>query len=58
MGSPETIYNAKIFDFSGRLLKEVKFTHKININDIDNKGIKILTIESNDEKITKKFNIR
>ena len=58
MGSPETIYNAKIFDFSGRLLKEVNFTHKININDIDNKGIKILTIESNDEKITKKFNIR
>ena len=29
-----------------------------NINDIDNKGIKILTIESSDEKITKKFNIR
>ena len=58
MGSPETIYNAKIFDFSGRLIKEVNFTHKININDIDNNGIKILTIESSDEKITKKFNIR
>ena len=51
-------YNAKIFDFSGRLLKEVNFTHKVNINDIDNKGIKILTIESNEKKITKKFNIK
>ena len=58
MGSPETFYNAKIFDFSGRLLKEVNFTHKVNINDIDNKGIKILTIESNENKITKKFNIK
>ena len=58
MGSPETIYNAKIFDFSGRLIKEVIFKHKVNINDIDNNGIKILTIESSDEKITKKFNIR
>ena len=58
MGSPETIYNAKIFDFSGRLLKEVNFTHKININDINDNGIKILTIESSDEKITKKFNLR
>ena len=58
MGSPETIYNAKIFDFSGRLIKEVVFKHKVNINDIDNNGIKILTIESSDEKITKKFNIR
>ena len=58
MGSPETFYNAKIFDFSGRLLKEVNFTHKVNINDIDNKGIKILTIESNEKKITKKFNIK
>ena len=57
MGSPETIYNAKIFDFSGRLVREVNFTHKVNINDINNKGIKILTIESNDKKITKKFNI-
>ena len=58
MGSPETFYNAKIFDFSGRLIKEVVFKHKVNINDIDNSGIKILTIESSDEKITKKFNIR
>ena len=58
MGSPETIYNAKIFDFSGRLIKEVVFKHKVNINDINNNGIKILTIESSDEKITKKFNIR
>ena len=58
MGSPETIYNAKIFDFSGRLIKEVVFKHKVNINDINNNGIKILTIESGDEKITKKFNIR
>lgn len=58
MGSPETIYNAKIYDFSGRLTKEVNFTHKVNINEIDSKGIKILTIESNDKKIIKKFDIK
>ena len=58
MGTPETIYNAKIYDFSGRLTKEVNFTHKVNINEIDSKGIKILTIESNDKKIIKKFDIK
>jgi hypothetical protein len=58
MGSPETIYNAKIYDFSGRLTKEVNFTHKVNINEIESKGIKILTIESNDKKIIKKFDIK
>jgi hypothetical protein len=57
MGSPETNYNAKVYDFSGRLVREVNFTHRININEIDSKGINILTIESNDKTLTKKFKL-
>ena len=57
MGSPETNYNAKVYDFSGRLVREVNFTHRININKIDSRGINILTIESKDKKLTKKFKL-
>ena len=57
MGSPETMYNAKVYDFSGRLVREVNFNHRININEIDSRGINILTIESNDKKLTKKFKL-
>jgi len=57
MGSPETNYNAKVYDFSGRLVREISFTHKVNINEIDSKGINILTIESDDKKFTKKFKL-
>ena len=57
MGTPETNYNAKVYDFSGRLVKEINFNHRININEIDSRGINILTIESNDKKLTKKFKL-
>ena len=57
MGSPETNYSAKVYDFSGRLVREVNFTHRININEIDSRGINILTIESEDQKLTKKFKL-
>ena len=57
MGNPETNYNAKVYDFSGRLVREVNFNHRININEIDSRGINILTIESNDKKLTKKFKL-
>jgi hypothetical protein len=57
MGTPETNYNAKVYDFSGRLVREVNFNHRININEIDSRGINILTIESNDKKLTKKFKL-
>ena len=57
MGSPETNYNAKVYDFSGRLVREVNFNHRVNINEIDSKGINILTIESKDKTLTKKFKL-
>ena len=57
MGSPETNYNAKVYDFYGILVREVNFTHRININKIDSRGINILTIESKDKKLTKKFKL-
>ena len=57
MGSPETNYSAKVYDFSGRLVREVNFTHRVNINEIDSRGINILTIESKDQKLTKKFKL-
>ena len=57
MGSPETNYSAKVYDFSGRLVREVNFTHRVNINEIDSGGINILTIESKDQKLTKKFKL-
>ena len=57
MGSPETNYNAKVYDFSGRLVREVNFTHIVNINEVDSRGINILTIESNDKTFTKKFKL-
>ena len=57
MGSPETNYNAKVYDFSGRLVREVNFNHQVNISEIDSRGINILTIESNDKTLTKKFKL-
>ena len=57
MGSPATNYNAKVYDFSGRLVREVNFNHRVNINEIDSKGINILTIESKDRTLTKKFKL-
>ena len=57
MGSPDTMYNAKVYDFSGRLMRDIDFTHRVNINEIDSRGINILTIESKDKKITKKFKL-
>jgi hypothetical protein len=57
MGSPETNYNAKVYDFSGRLVREVNFNHQVNISEIDSRGINILTIESNDTTLTKKFKL-
>ena len=57
MGSPDTMYNAKVYDFSGRLVRDIDFTHRVNINEIDSRGINILTIESKDKKITKKFKL-
>ena len=58
MGSHDTSYKAKVYDFSGRLVKEVDFIHRVNINDIDTKGISILKIEGKNKPITKKFKIR
>ena len=57
MGSPETNYKAKVYDFSGRLVREVNFNHQVNISEIDSRGINILTIESNDKTLTKKFKL-
>ena len=57
MGSPETNYNAKVYDFSGRLVREVNFNHQVNISEIDSREINILTIESNDKTLTKKFKL-
>lgn len=58
MGSHDTSYKAKVYDFSGRLVKEVDFIHRVNINDIDTRGISILKIEGKNKPITKKFKIR
>ena len=55
MGSPETFYKAMFYDFSGRLVRELNFNHKINVKEIDSRGINIVTIESKDKTLTKKF---
>ena len=55
MGSPEIFYKALFYDFSGRLVREVNFNHKTNVKEIDSRGINILTIESKDKTLTKKF---
>ena len=45
MGAVGKNYSAKVYDYSGRLIKEVNFNHKTKINDLDSK-MKILRIES------------
>ena len=56
MGDVNTDYHAKIYDFSGRLINQVFFKHKINVNDLS-KGINILKIESEDKSVVKKFKL-
>ena len=57
MGDSDKNYNAQIYDFSGRLIEQVSFKHKINVSDL-RKGIKILKIQSDDNvNIIKKFKL-
>ena len=55
MGSPTETYKAKIYDYSGRLVKEVNFRHKTNVNELDSK-MKILRIESEEGLTIKELN--
>ena len=56
MGDYDTRYKAQIFDFTGRLIKEVDFKHQTNVDELG-KGIQILKIKSdiNQKTTTKKF---
>tara|TARA_A100001011_G_C14306845_1_gene843556 strand:+ start:49 stop:1605 length:1557 start_codon:yes stop_codon:yes gene_type:complete len=56
MGDYDTNYNAQIFDFTGRLIKEVEFKHQTKVDRLG-KGVQILKIKSdiNQEITTKKF---
>lgn len=57
MGDPAKNYSAEIYDFSGRLINQVDFQHKINVSDLK-KGIKILKIKSDDSvDVIKKFKL-
>ena len=56
MGSVGKNYSAKVYDYSGRLIKEVNFNHKTKINDLDSK-MKILRIESDEGLTIKKFKL-
>ncbi len=57
MGDPTRNYSAEIYDFSGRLINQVNFNHKINVSDLK-KGIKILKIKSDDDvNVIKKFKL-
>jgi hypothetical protein len=56
MGSVGKNYSAKVYDYSGRLIKEVNFNHKTKINDLDSK-MKILRIESEEGLTIKKFKL-
>ena len=56
IGNPNQRYKAKIFDYSGRLVKEAEFIHKSNIDELDNR-MKILRIESKDGLTVKKFKL-
>ena len=49
-------YKAKIFDYSGRLVKEAEFIHKSNIDELDSR-MKILRVESKDGLTVKKFKL-
>ena len=59
MGDYNTNYKAQIFDFTGRLIKEVDFKHQTNVDKLG-KGIQILKIKSdiNQKTTTKKFILR
>ena len=56
IGNPNDTYSAKVYDYSGRLIKEVNFNHKTKINDLDSK-MKILRIESEEGLTIKKFKL-
>ena len=56
IGNPNNNYSAKVYDYSGRLIKEVNFNHKTKINDLDSK-MKILRIESEEGLTIKKFKL-
>lgn len=58
MGIPEKIYNVKLFDFSGRLLRDLNFKYRVNIDGINCEEINILSIQNNKNKIVKKFKIK
>ena len=55
-GSTGNDYTAKLYDYSGRLIKSVNFTQKTDISDVSN-SLKILRIESNDGVTIKKFKL-
>ena len=56
IGNPNKYYSAKVYDYSGRLIREVNFNHKTKINDLDSK-MKILRIESEEGLTIKKFKL-
>lgn len=56
MGSVEKEYRAKIYDYSGRLIKDVLFNHKTKIRNLDSK-LKIMRIESEEGTVIKKFKL-
>ena len=56
IGNPNQRYKAKIFDYSGRLVREAEFIHKSNIDELDSR-MKILRVESKDGLTVKKFKL-
>ena len=54
MGDSDKIYDASIYDFSGRLIKTLNFNHKIDVNNLK-KGIHVLKLSSEGVITTKKF---
>ncbi len=54
MGKSDKFYNAKIYDFAGRLIKELSFNHKTDVDSLT-KGVHILHIIENSSVTVKKF---
>ena len=54
IGRSGKFYNAKIFDFTGRLIKELVFNHKTDVDSLKN-GVHILHIIENSSVTVKKF---
>ena len=54
MGKSDKFYNAKIYDFTGRLIKELSFNHKTDVDSLT-KGVHILHIIENSSLTVKKF---